>query len=296
LITSLREAVAELVRDGDVVALEGFTHLIPHAAGHELIRQRRRDLTLVRMTPDVVYDQLIGMGCARKLVFSWGGNPGVGSLHRFRDAVENGWPAPLELEEHSHAGMAAAYAAGAANLPFGVLRGYGRGDLAEHTRVEPIDCPFTGETLAAVPAHRPDVGIVHAQQADRRGNVQLWGILGIQKEVVLASARSIVTVEEIVDELEQRPGGVVLSSWVVDAVALAPGGAHPSYAHGYYERDNDFYVAWDEISRDRDRFREWMQRHVLDTADAVEYHASLSQGQSLGQGQKRQVIGTVPRA
>ena len=275
MIVSLGDAVEELVRDGDVVALEGFTHLIPHAAGHELIRRGKRELTLVRMTPDVVYDQLIGMGCARKLVFSWGGNPGVGSLHRFRDAVEHGWPQSLELEEHSHAGMAAAYAAGAANLPFGVLRGYTGGDLPARTRVAAVTCPFTGEELAAVPAHRPNVGIVHAQQADRHGNVQLWGILGVQKEVVLASERSIVTVEEIVDELELRPGGAVLPGWVVDAVALAPGGAHPSYAHGYYERDNDFYVAWDTISRDRDRFREWMQRHVLDTADVREYHASL---------------------
>jgi glutaconate CoA-transferase subunit A len=276
LILSLGDAVEELVHDDDVVALEGFTHLIPHAAGHELIRRGKRGLTLVRMTPDVVYDQLIGMGCARKLVFSWGGNPGVGSLHRFRDAVEHGWPQPLELEEHSHAGMAAAYAAGASNLPFAVLRGYAGGDLPGQTRVARVTCPFTDEELSAVPALRPDVGIVHAQQADRRGNVQLWGILGVQKEVVLASSRSIVTVEEIVDELEPRPGGAVLPSWVVDAVALAPGGAHPSYAHGYYERDNDFYVAWDEISRDRERFREWMQRHVLDTADVGEYHASLS--------------------
>src|SRR5438105_8941744 len=265
-IVSLHDALAELVHDGDVVALEGFTHLIPHAAGHELIRQGRRELTLVRMTPDVVYDQLIGAGCAARLVFSWGGNPGVGSLHRLRDAVEHGWPRPLELEEHSHAGMAAAWAAGAARLPFGVLRGYWGTDLAERTRVRRITCPFTSEELAAVPAHRPDVGIVHAQQADRAGNVQLWGIAGVQKEVVLASARAIVTVEEIVDELEPRPGAVVLPAWVIDAVALAPGGAHPSYAHGYYDRDNDFYVAWDAISRDRDRFRSWMQRHVLEAA------------------------------
>src|SRR5512143_1215124 len=217
-IVPLTDAIAEYVRDGDVVALEGFTHLIPHAAGHELVRQGRRDLTLIRMTPDIVYDQLIGMGCARKLVFSWGGNPGVGSLHSFRDAVEHGWPSPLELEEHSHAGMAAAYAAGAANLPFGVLRGYRGGDLPARTRVAPVTCPFTGEELAAVPAHRPDVGIVHAQQADRHGNVQLWGITGVQKEVVLASHCSIVTVEEIVDELEPRPGAVVLPTWVIDAV------------------------------------------------------------------------------
>jgi glutaconate CoA-transferase subunit A len=274
-VLALSDAVRELLRDGDVVALEGFTHLIPHAAGHELVRQGRRELTLVRMTPDVVYDQLIGMGCARKLVFSWGGNPGVGSLHRLRDAVEQGWPVPLELEEHSHAGMAAAYVAGAANLPFGVLRGYEGGDLPQRTRVARIACPFTGEQLAAVPAHRPDVGIVHAQQADRHGNVQLWGITGVQKETVLASKRSIVTVEEIVDELELRPGGVVIPGWVIDAVCLAPGGAHPSYTHGYYDRDNDFYRTWDEISRDRDRFREWMRRHVLETAGIAEYHASL---------------------
>src|ERR671932_224091 len=218
---SLSAAIEHYVRDGQTVALEGFTHLIPFAAGHEVIRQGRRNLALVRMTPDLIYDQMIGMGCADKLIFSWGGNPGVGSLHRFRDAVENGWPQPLELVEFSHAGMAAAWTAGAANLPFGVLRGYFGTDLASRTpALAQIACPFTGEELAAVPAHRPDVGIVHAQQADRHGNVQLWGITGVQKEVVLASARSIVTVEEVVDELELRPGGVVLPSWVVDAVAL----------------------------------------------------------------------------
>src|SRR5213592_2923291 len=262
-VIPLSEAISELVHDGDTVALEGFTHLIPHAAGHELIRQEKRDLTLIRMTPDVVYDQLIGMGCARRLVFSWGGNPGVGSLHRLRDAVEQGWPQPLELEEHSHAGMAAAYAAGAANLPFGVLRGYRGGDLPARTRVASVTCPFTGEEIAAVPAHRPDVGIVHAQRADRQGNVQLWGILGVQKEVVLASERSIVTVEEIVDELEPRPGAIVLPAWVADAVACVPGGARPSYAHGYYDRDNDFYIAWDAISRDRETFTAWLDEHIL---------------------------------
>jgi glutaconate CoA-transferase subunit A len=277
LIVPLADAIRDLVHDGDTVALEGFTHLIPHAAGHEVIRQGKRDLALVRMTPDLVYDQLIGMGCARKLVFSWGGNPGVGSLHRLRDAVERAWPRPLELEEHSHAGMAAAYAAGAANLPFGVLRGYLGGDLSSHTRVARVTCPFTGEELAAVAALRPDVGIVHAQQADRQGNVQLWGILGVQKETVLASARAIVTVEEVVDELTHRPGAIVLPHWIVDAVSLAPGGEHPSYAHGYYDRDNEFYVAWDAISRDREAFEAWMKRHVLDTADASEYRRSLDE-------------------
>jgi glutaconate CoA-transferase subunit A len=275
-IVRLRDAIDELVRDGDTVALEGFTHLIPHAAGHELIRRGRRDLALVRMTPDLVYDQLIGAGCARSLQFSWGGNPGVGSLHRFRDAVEHGWPAPLALEEHSHAGMAAAYAAGASGLPFGVLRGYAGTDLVGRTpSLAEIECPFTGEHLAAVRAVRPDVGIIHAQQADTAGNVQLWGITGVQKETVLASARSIVTVEEIVDKLVPRPGGVVLPSWTIDAVALAPGGAHPSYAHGFSERDNAFYVAWDAIARDRERFGAWIRRHVLETEDVEQYHASL---------------------
>ena len=274
-ILDLTDAIADLVHDGDVVALEGFTHLISHAAGHELIRQRRRDLALVRMTPDVVYDQLIGMGCARKLVFSWGGNPGVGSLHRLRDAVKNGWPAPLELEEHSHAGMAAAYAAGASRLPFGTLRGYRGTDLASHSPVASIQCPFTGEELTAVPALRPDVAVVHAQQADEAGNVQLWGIPGVQKEAVLAADRALVTVEEVVPKLELRPGGVVLPSWVLAAVSPAPGGAHPSYAAGYSDRDNAFYRRWDAISRDRERFTEWMTRHVVETKDIVEYHARL---------------------
>jgi glutaconate CoA-transferase, subunit A len=271
----LADAVGTFVRDGQTVALEGFSQLIPHAAGHELIRQRRRDLTLIRMTPDVIYDQLIGMGCARKLIFSWGGNPGVGSLHRLRDAIETGWPDPLEIEEHSHAGMASAWAAGASGLPFGLLRGY-RGDLAAYTRVRFLRCPFTGEELAAVPANRPDVGIVHAQRADRRGNVQMWGITGVQKETVLASTVAVATVEEVVDELDDRRGAVILPNWTLAAVAVVPGGAHPSYAQDYYERDNGFYVAWSEISRDRERFRRWMSRHVLATYDADGYRASLA--------------------
>ncbi|MGI5215557.1 CoA transferase subunit A [Plantactinospora sp. CA-290183] len=269
-IVSLAEGVAELVNDGDTVALEGFTHLIPFAAGHEIIRQGRRDLELVRMTPDLVYDQLIGMGCARRLVFSWGGNPGVGSLHRFRDAVERGWPNPLDLEEHSHAGMANRYVAGASGLPFAVLRGYTGTDLPRHTgTIRPVTCPFTGEVLTAVPALNPDVTVVHAQRADRAGNVQLWGITGVQKEAVLAARRSLVTVEEIVDALEPVPDQVVLPTWALTAVALAPGGAHPSYAHGYSVRDNDFYQAWDAISRDRDVFRAWMTEHVLDPGPAA---------------------------
>jgi len=263
-LLTLAEGVAELVTDGQVVALEGFTHLIPVAAGHEIIRQGRRGLTLVRMTPDIVYDQMIGAGCAARLVFSWGGNPGVGSLHRLRDAVEHDWPAPLELEEHSHAGMANRYAAGAAGLPFGVLRGYVGTDLVRHLgTVGTVTCPFTGEALTAVAALNPDVAVIHAQRADRRGNVQLWGITGVQKEAVLAARRSLVTVEEIVERLEPRPGAVVLPSWVVTAVAEVPGGARPSYAQDYYERDNDAYRAWDAISRDRQAFRDWLERTVL---------------------------------
>lgn len=265
-LQSLKEAVANHVRDGDVVALEGFTHLIPFAAGHELIRQRRRDLTLVRMTPDLIYDQLIGAGCARRLVFSWGGNPGVGSLHRFRDAVENQWPAPLQIEERSHADMANAYVAGAANLPFAVLRGYVGSDLPKYNpRIRFIECPFTGERLAATPALRPDVTIIHAQQADRKGNVLLWGIVGVQKEAALAAKKVIVTVEEIVERLDAAANACVLPSWVVSAVAHVPRGAHPSYAHDYYERDNRFYQEWDEISRDRERFNAWLDRYVHGT-------------------------------
>lgn len=261
---SLSDAIAAHVRSGDTVALEGFTHLIPFAAGHEVIRQQYRDLTLIRMTPDLLYDQMIGSGVARKLVFSWGGNPGVGSLHRLRDAVERDWPSPIELEEHSHAAMAQAYAAGAAGMPSAFFRGYAGSDLARvNPRIKFVPCPFTGETLTAVPAIRPDVAIVHAQKADRNGNVLIEGIVGVQKEAVLAARRSIVTVEEIVDTVA-TPGknAVILPSWTISAIAVAPRGAHPSYALGYYPRDNAFYVAWDAISRERATFLAWMAEHV----------------------------------
>lgn len=262
-LVSVEHAIGELVHDGDSVALEGFTHLIPFAAGHEVLRQERAELELIRMTPDVLYDQMIGMGVARKLVFSYGGNPGVGSLHRFRDAIENGWPRPIEIAEHSHAGMANRYAAGAAHLPSAVMRGYRGTDLAEHAQVRPIACPFTGEELTAVPALRPDVTIIHAQEADRQGNVQLWGIPGVQKEAVLAGSRSLVTVERIVDRLAPRPGAVVIPGWVIDYVAEAPGGSRPSYSLGITERDNDFYKFWDGVSRDRETFRDWMEETVV---------------------------------
>jgi glutaconate CoA-transferase subunit A len=262
---SLADAVAEFVRDGDIVAMEGFTHLIPFAAGHEVIRQGRKQLTLVRMTPDLIYDQLIGMGAAEKLVFSWGGNPGVGSLHRMRDAVENGWPQPLALEEHSHAAMASAYEAGAANLPFAMLRGYIGVDLPKvNPSIRSVICPYTGEVLATVPAIRPDVAIIHALRADRDGNVLIEGILGVQKESVLAAKRSIVTVEEIVEDLGPRSrNAVILPAWTVSAVAEVPGGAYPSYAHGYYKRANAFYKAWDAIARERETFLAWMRQNVI---------------------------------
>ncbi len=265
-IMSLAEAVEETVRDGDMIAMEGFTHLIPHAAGHEVIRQRRRHLTLVRMTPDLIYDQLIGMGCADRLVFSWGGNPGVGSLYRLRDAVENGWPTPLALEEHSHAAMANAYAAGAAGLPFAVFRGYiGAGLAKVNPNIRSIECPYTGETLSTVPALRPDAAVIHALRADGAGNVLIEGIVGVQKEAVLAAKRSLATVEEIVEDFGPRsPNTMVLPAWTVTAVACVPGGAHPSYAHGYYKRDNAYYKSWEAISRDRDGFLAWMKSNVLD--------------------------------
>ncbi|HEY3383156.1 MAG TPA: CoA-transferase [Vicinamibacterales bacterium] len=265
-LMGLADAVAGLVRDGQMIAMEGFTHLIPFAAGHEIIRQRKTDLHLVRMTPDIIYDQMIGAGCARALTFSWGGNPGVGSLHRLRDAVERQWPRPIAIVEHSHAGMAASYTAGASNLPFGVLRGYIGTDLARvNPQVKAVTCPYTGESIATVPALRPDLTIIHAQQADRAGNVLLRGILGVQKEAAMAGRQLLVTVEEIVDRLDAPVNAVVLPDWVVTAIACVPGGAYPSYAQGYYARDNAFYLAWDEISRDREHFGRWMDEHVLGT-------------------------------
>jgi glutaconate CoA-transferase subunit A len=269
-------AAVDAVRDGDTVAMEGFTHLIPHAAGHEVIRQGKKRLTLARMTPDLIYDQLIGMGCAEKLVFSWGGNPGVGSLHRLRDAVENGWPHPLAIEEHSHAALANAYEAGAAGLPCAIFRGYiGAGLAKVNPNIKSIVCPFSGETLAAIPALRPDAAIIHAQKADRAGNILIEGIVGVQKQAVLAAKRSVVTVEEVVEDFGPRsPNAVILPSWTVTAIAVVPGGAHPSYAHGYYKRDNAYYKAWDAIARDRDGFLAWMKANVLESGpQAFAVHA-----------------------
>ena len=269
----LRDAIATHVRDGQSVALEGFTHLIPFAAAHEIIRQSRKRLHLIRMTPDIIYDQMIGMGCAEQLTFSWGGNPGVGSLHRLRDAIEQHWPQPLAITERTHAEMAVAYQAGASGLPCGLMRHYGDTDLdrARTAGAARISCPFSGDPLLAVPALNPDVTILHAQQADRAGNVLIRGILGAAREAALAAHCLLVTVEEVVERLEAPPNACVLPHWLIAAVSVVPGGAHPSYAAGCYERDNRFYVDWDAISRERTRFEEWMRGHVLASAD----HAQL---------------------
>lgn len=273
----LKDAMALHVRDGMTVALEGFTHLIPFAAGHELIRQRRRDLTLVRMTPDLIYDQMIGMGCAKALTFSWGGNPGVGSLHRLRDAIEQGWPHALAIDEHSHAGMAVRYSAGASGLPFGVLRGYTGTDLpaANPEKISQVTCPFTGEVLTALPAITPDVTVLHAQAADREGNVLLRGIVGASREAAMAARTLVVTVERVVDSLDAPMNAFVIPGWQVAAIAEVPGGAYPSYALGHYARDNAFYLAWDGIARSREGFLAWMERHVLGTEDHAGFLRSV---------------------
>ena len=269
----MREAVAAHVRDGDTVVIEGFTHLICFAAGHEIIRQRRRDLTLCRLTPDLIYDQMIAAGCARKLVFSWAGNPGAGSLHAFRRAVEGKGP-PLELEEYSHFGMVARVSAGAARLPFWTLRNYMGTDLPRvNPMIRSVSCPYTGEVLSTVPALNPDVTIVHAQRADAQGNAQIWGLLGVQKEAAFASDRVIVVVEEIVDESAIRadPNRTVIPGLIVDAVVVEPWGAHPSYAQGYYDRDNEFYIGWEKISRDPAALARYLDDFVYGVRDRAEY-------------------------
>ena len=269
----LREAIATHVRDGQSVALEGFTHLIPFAAGHEIIRQGRRRLHLIRMTPDLIYDQMIGMGCAERLTFSWGGNPGVGSLHRLRDAIEKRWPQPLALTERTHAEMGVAYQAGASGLPCGLMRRYAPTDLdrSRESDAMGIACPFSGDPLLAVPALNPDVTILHAQQADREGNVLIRGILGAAREAALAARCLLVTVEGVVERLGAPMNACVLPQWLISAVSVVPGGAHPSYAAGCYDRDNRFYLEWDAISRERERFQDWMRTNVLASAD----HAQL---------------------
>ena len=268
---SLAEAVRENLKNGDTVAFEGFTHLIPHAAGHEAIRQGFTDLTLLRMTPDIIYDQMIGMGMAKRVVFSYAGNPGVGLLRRMRDAIENGYPRPIETVEHSHSAMAQAYEAGASGLPLAVFRGYKGADLRKvNPDIRTITCPFTGEELVAVPSHRPDVTFIHAQKASERGDILIEGIIGVQKEAALAARRVVVTVEEVVPSFAGlHPNLCILPHWTVDAIAVVPGGAHPSYAHGYYARDNAAYLEWDKVSADRDLFSAWMQANVIEAASDV---------------------------
>jgi glutaconate CoA-transferase subunit A len=267
-ILDLEEAVAKYVQDGQTIAFEGFTHLIPFAAAHEVIRQGATDLTLIRMTPDLIYDQLIGMGRVKKLVFSYAGNPGVGLLRRMRDAVENEWPRTIEIEEHSHSAIAQAYEAAAAGLPCAILRGYLGADLKKvNPNIKSVTCPFTGEELAAVPALKPDVTIIHAQKASKKGDVLIEGIVGVQKEAALAAKHVIVTVEEIADTLDDaHPNACILPWWTVSAVSLVPGGAHPSYTHGYYARDNASYLEWDKISADRGQFEDWMRQNVLNAS------------------------------
>jgi glutaconate CoA-transferase subunit A len=272
-VMSLTDAVARFVRDGDVVVIEGFTHLISFAAGHEIIRQRRRGLTLCRLTPDLIYDQMIAAGCARKLVFSWAGNPGVGSLHAFRRAVEG---QTLEIEEYSHFGMVARFSAGAAGLPFWPLRDYAGTDLPSvNPQIKTVTCPYSSETLATVPALNPDVTIVHAQRCDAQGNTQIWGLLGVQKEAAFASRRVVVVVEELVDEdvIRSDPNRTLIPATIVDAVVVEPWGAHPSYAQGHYDRDNDFYVRWESISRDRAALERYLNEFVYGVPDRAAYMA-----------------------
>jgi len=279
-LVSMREAIAAHVHDGDTVVIEGFTHLICFAAGHEIIRQGRRDLVLCRLTPDLIYEQMIGSGCARKLVFSWAGNPGAGPLYALRRAVEEGIPKPLEIEEYSHFGMVARFAAGAAHLPFAVLRNYQGSDLpAANPSIRSVECPYTGERLATVPALNPDVAILHVQRADRNGSAQVWGLLGVQKEAAFAAKRVIVVAEEIVPEAVIRadPNRTLLPGFMVHAVVHEPFGAHPSFAQGYYDRDNDFYLAWREISQDRARFDAWIAEWVHGVRDRAEYARKMAE-------------------
>ena len=272
-LASMRDAIAAHVHDGDTLVIDGFTHLICFAAGHEIIRQRRRELVLCRLTPDLVYDQMIAAGCARKLVFSWAGNPGAGSLFAFRRAAEGKGP-PLELEEYSHFGMVARLSAGAAKLPFWPLRDYAGTDLPRvNPQIRTVTCPFTGESLAAVPALTPDVAIVHVQRADANGNAQVWGLLGTQKEAAFAAQRVIVVAEEIVSEdvIRADPNRTLIPGLIVHAVVHEPWGAHPSYAQGFYDRDNDFYVSWESIARDERGVHAWLDEWVYGVPDRTAY-------------------------
>jgi glutaconate CoA-transferase subunit A len=277
-VRTMHDAIAAHVHDGDTVAIEGFTAFICFAAGHEIIRQGRRDLTLCRMTPDLIYDQMIAAGCARKLVFSYLGNPGVGSLHCVRRAVEKGVPRPLEVEEYSHFGMVSRYLAGAARLPFFPLRSYLGADQPKvNPNIRFVDSPYGDGPIAVVPPLKPDVAVIHAQRADASGNTQIWGLLGVQKEVAFAAERVIVVVEEIVDEavIRSDPNRTVIPGLMVGAVVHQPYGAHPSYAQGYYDRDNQFYLEWDRISREEATTQAWLDEWVYGVEDWAGYLAKL---------------------
>ena len=275
---SLKEAIAEYVQDDLSVAIEGFTAFICFAAGHEIIRQRRRNLTLIRMTPDVLYDQMVAAGVARRLVFSYLGNPGVGPLHCLRRAIEKGIPRPLEIEEYSHYGMVGRYLAGASHLPFFPLRSYLGSEMPRvNEQIKMVQSPYGDDVVAVVPPLNPDVAIIHAQRADRQGNTHLWGLLGAQKEVAFASRKVIVVVEEIVDEsiIRSDPNRTLIPGLIVDAVVQVPYGAHPSYVQGYYDRDNAFYLQWDELSRDPERVGAWLDEWVYGLADHAAYMCKL---------------------
>jgi glutaconate CoA-transferase subunit A len=277
-LCSMREAIADAVHDGDTVVIDGFTHLICFAAGHEMIRQQRRELTVARLTPDLVYDQLIEAGCVKKLIFSWAGNPGVGSLHGLRRRSERGATAPIELEEYSHFGLLSRFLAGSSGLPFWPLDNYAGADIAAHNpNIRSVVCPYTGRTLATVPALRPDVAIVHCQRADASGSAQVWGLLGAQKEVAFSARRVIVVAEEIVptETIRRDPNRTLVPGTIVTHVVHEPWGCHPSYVQGYYDRDNDFYVAWDEISRDPESYRAWLEEFVYGAPDRATYMQKL---------------------
>ena len=270
----MREAVTRFVSDGDCLVIEGFTHLICFAAAHEIIRQKRRDLTLCRMTPDLIYDQMIGAGCAKKVVFSWAGNPGAGPLYAFRRAVEKGIPNEVEIEEYTHFGMSARFAAGAARLPFLPMRSEGGSDLPKvNPNLRSVDCPYTGKAISVVPALNPDIAFIHVQRSDVLGNSQVWGVLGVQKEAAFASEKLVIVAEEIVDEqlIRSDPNRTLIPGFLVDAVVHEPWGCHPSFAQGYYDRDNDFYVAWRDICKDIEAFERYMDEWVYGVANRSEY-------------------------
>ncbi|MCI0611555.1 CoA transferase subunit A [bacterium] len=281
-LMSMQEAIGRFINDGDTIVIEGFTHLICFAAGHEIIRQKKRNLTVCRLTPDLIYEQLIGAGCVNKLVFSWAGNPGAGPLYALRRAVEEEVPHPIELDEYSHFGMVARFTAGAAKLPFFPLRNYMGSDLPQvNDNIRKVQCPYTGESLATVPALNPDTTIVHAQRADASGDTQIWGLMGVQKEAAFAAKNVIVVAEEIVEEklIRSDPNRTLIPGFIVSAVVHEPWGCHPSFAQGYYDRDNDFYVNWRNTSKDIKKFNAYLDEWVFGTKNRAEYVTKM--GESL---------------